>query len=104
MDPPHLTDRERQTLKVIEERLRRDRRLERRLSTMRRGVRSWTGVEARWPRVLLVLGAAGSLVLLVTAVATGSPVWITAFAVVWPATLALAGWRLVHWCRRAGPG
>ncbi|MDQ0789966.1 DUF3040 domain-containing protein [Streptomyces sp. B3I8] len=102
-DVPDIPEHEQRVLADIEAALRRgDRRLDRRLRTlrMRRGpdVRRLAGYEPRAAVVGVWLCVA--VALMVTGICTGEPAVIWAFAVVWP--VALFGlFRLL--CRRSGP-
>ncbi|MET9700901.1 DUF3040 domain-containing protein [Streptomyces sp. NPDC006529] len=96
MDPAPLTPRERRQLAAIEAELRGDRRMDRRLRTMRRRPPGSTLLA----RLALTAALVASVALLAVAVATASAAWVTAFAVVWPATLVLAALMLRRWGRR----
>ncbi|MFE6746311.1 DUF3040 domain-containing protein [Kitasatospora purpeofusca] len=102
MDGPALSDRERRILAEIEGELRTDRRLDRRLRTMRRvlparAVRSLDSA-ARVPVAVLVFLAALSLGLLMVSASVHTASAAAFFAVVWlPSALLL----LARLCRRA---
>lgn len=105
MDGPELSREELRILGDIERDLRADQVLERRLRTLRRGVRPWTTPrDWRGPHLLgacaALLGAACA-VLFVRAVATWSPALIWAFAVVWVLTLVCLLLLVIRWCRKA---
>lgn len=100
-----LPEHEQQILDEIERSLRRDRRLDRRLRTLkvRRGpdlTRLLTRVAACRPRGWTVAALlAVSVTLMVTGIVTSGPWAIWAFAAVWPITL-FAVFRLL--CRWSG--
>lgn len=104
MDGPELSRQERMILDDIEQDLCADRLLDRRLRTLRRGIRPWAspGNWSRRHRAGLCTGllAAASAALLVRAAATSSPALIWAFAGAWVLTLALLLRHVVRWCRR----
>lgn len=100
-----LPDHEQRLLDEIERALCRDRRLARRLRTLRRS--RWPDVPALLRRVAsyrphtltVALLCALSVGLMVTGMVTSAPAVIWAFAVVWPPTL-FAVFRLL--CRWSG--
>ncbi|MET9857478.1 hypothetical protein ABZY57_31695 [Streptomyces sp. NPDC006450] len=103
MDGPELSRQELMILKDMEQDLRADRLLDRRLRTLRRGIRPWTP-PGNWLRrhgaalYAWLLGTAGA-VLLVYAVTTPSPPLIWAFAAVWVLTLVRLIRLTIGWCR-----
>ncbi|MET9436431.1 DUF3040 domain-containing protein [Streptomyces sp. NPDC006551] len=105
MEEARLSQRERRILAEIERELREDAPLERRLRTMRRGAGlpalSAHGRRERRRDRRAALGTALSgllaLSLLVSAVATGAPVLIWAFAAVWVVTLVCLLRLVIHW-------
>ncbi|MFJ3926016.1 hypothetical protein [Streptomyces sp. NPDC090022] len=106
MDDRELSRRELMILGEIERMLDQDAVLARRLRTMRRGARPWSGPAAGVRRhrlalatVLLGLVSAG---LFVPAVARSSPVLIWAFAVSWVLMLVCLLGLVCRWCRRFG--
>ncbi|MFP1624545.1 hypothetical protein ACLB9X_04890 [Streptomyces sp. 5K101] len=107
MDGAGLSQRERAILAGIEEHLRADALLDRRLRTMRPGL-SFT--EARGVlrgRLLAVgtgLGAAVTAVLLVMAASSSSPALIWAFAATWVVTLTGLGLLVCRWSRGLAAG
>lgn len=97
MTTGRLSDDERRILAEMERALRRDRRLDKRLRTLRwrpglSRVASYT--PRPWTVALLL---AVSIALMVTGIATSAPAVIWAFAVVWPATLYAAFRLLCRW-------
>ncbi|MDT0387648.1 DUF3040 domain-containing protein [Streptomyces sp. DSM 41921] len=99
-----LPDHEQRILDEMERVLRRDRRLDRRMRTLRPGRRpDPAGLPARLasyrPRVLTVAVLfAVSTGLMVAGMVTSEPAVIWAFAALWPPTL-FAGFRLMcRWC------
>lgn len=105
MDGPELSQQELRILGDIEQDLRADQLLERRLRTLRRGVRPWTSPrDWRAPHLLGLCAAllgAGCAALFVRAVATSSPALIWAFAVLWVLTLVCLLLLVIRWCRKA---
>ncbi|MCJ0869767.1 hypothetical protein [Streptomyces sp. AP-93] len=103
MDGPELSRQELMILKDMEQDLCADRLLDRRLRTLRRGVRPWTspGSWSRRHRAGLYTGVLGvaCAILLVYAVATSSPPLIWAFAAVWVFTLIRLIRLAIGWCR-----
>lgn len=104
MDGPELSRQERIILNDIEQDLRADQLLDRRLRTLRRGIRPWASPwnwARRHPAGLCtgLLGAACAA-LLVCAVATSSPPLVWAFAAVWVITLVSLIRLAIGWCRR----
>jgi hypothetical protein len=93
-----LSDHEQRVLDEVERALSRDRRLDRRLRTLRLSRRpDLTQLVSYRPRTLTVLLLlALSVTLLVTGIVTSAPGVIWAFAAVWPVTL-FASFRLL--CR-----
>ncbi|RSS84128.1 DUF3040 domain-containing protein [Streptomyces sp. WAC06614] len=107
MEGRELSPRERQILGEIERTLETDGLLARRLSTMRRGARPWTGPSAvvaavRAHRLAWAAWLAGlaSLVLFVPAAATSSPPLIWGFAAAWVLTLVCVLRLVWQSCRR----
>ncbi|MEU6099306.1 DUF3040 domain-containing protein [Streptomyces flaveolus] len=96
-----LPDHEQRILDEVERALRRDRRLDRRLRTLRlRRGPDLTRLASYRPRTLTVaLLLALSVTLMVTGIATSEPSVIWAFAVVWPPTLFAAFRLLCRWSR-----
>jgi hypothetical protein len=99
-----LPEHEQRILDEMERALRRDRRLDRRMRTLRPSrrpdpARLLSRVAAYRPRVLTVaLLLAVSTGLMVAGMVTSEPAVIWAFAVLWPVTL-FAGFRLMcRWC------
>ncbi|NGO12618.1 DUF3040 domain-containing protein [Streptomyces sp. HC44] len=84
-----LPDREQRILEEMEADLRRDRRLRRRLRTLRIKRRLHparvAGYQPRVPTVALLVAV--SVVLMVAGIRTSEPVVIWAFAALWPLTL-----------------
>lgn len=105
MDGPELSEQEQRILSDIEQGLRADQRLDRRLRTLHRGIRPWAspGDWYRSHRLVLctVLLGTACAALFVRAVATSSPALIWAFAAVWVLTLVCALLLTIRWCRRA---
>ncbi|MFI6037243.1 DUF3040 domain-containing protein [Streptomyces sp. NPDC051315] len=92
-----LSDDERRVLAEMERALRRDRRLDRRLRTLR-----WrpglSRLASYTPRPLTVaLLLAVSVALMVAGITTSAPAVIWAFAAIWPPTLYAAFRLLCHW-------
>ncbi|MBT2450854.1 hypothetical protein J7F03_28025 [Streptomyces sp. ISL-43] len=89
----------------IEKDLRADQLLDRRLRTLRRGVRPWTS-PLGWSHhhglglCTCLLGIVCAALFL-RAVATTSPTLIWAFAAVWVPTLVCLLLLAIRWCRRA---
>ncbi|MEJ1197284.1 MULTISPECIES: DUF3040 domain-containing protein [unclassified Streptomyces] len=94
-----LPEHEQRILDEVERALRRDRRLDRRLRTLRLGRRPDLGRLAAYrPRTLTVLLLfALSVTLMVTGIVTSEPGVIWAFAVAWPVTLFAAFRLLCRW-------
>ncbi|MET9765336.1 DUF3040 domain-containing protein [Streptomyces sp. NPDC006372] len=99
-----LPDHEQRILDEMERALRRDRRLDRRLRTLRLSrlpdpARVFVRLASYRPRVWTVaVLLAVSVALLVTGIVTSEPAVIWAFAALWPLTL-FAGFRLMcRWC------
>ncbi|MFF5449446.1 DUF3040 domain-containing protein [Streptomyces sp. NPDC012888] len=99
-----LSPRERTILSEIEQDLRGDAVLARRLRTMRRGPRPWTGRpgDLRHHRTVLAAVLLGGLscALFGPAVTTSQPALVGAFALTWTGTLACAVTLLCRWCGR----
>ncbi|WP_329376508.1 DUF3040 domain-containing protein [Streptomyces sp. NBC_01351] len=100
MDGPELSQQERMILDDIEAQLRSDQRLDRRLRTLRRGARPWTGSwsDARSPGLglytcLLAVACAAAFVRVLS---TASPTVLWVFAALWVPTV-ICGLRLL--CR-----
>ncbi|MER8219338.1 DUF3040 domain-containing protein [Streptomyces sp. NPDC094143] len=97
-----LPDHEQRILDEMERALRRDRRLDRRMRTLRPSrrpgpARLLSRVAAYRPRVLTVASLfAVSTGLMVAGMVTSEPAVIWAFAALWPVTL-FAGFRLMCW-------
>ncbi|MBW5481464.1 DUF3040 domain-containing protein [Streptomyces bambusae] len=104
MDGRGLSEHEQKILGEIERTLASDALLARRLTTMRRGVRPWTGPVATVREHVLAVAAwlAGlaALVLFVPAVSRSSPTLIWAFAGAWVLTLVCVLRLVCRWCRR----
>lgn len=108
MEEARLSQRERRILAEIENDLRKDEPLDRRLRTMRRGtplpkdvargVRG--GVRRHRSGLGVALLGALTLALLVLAVATEAPALIWAFAAVWVLTLCCLLRLVIRWSRR----
>ncbi|GAA3982456.1 hypothetical protein GCM10022384_34220 [Streptomyces marokkonensis] len=94
-----LPDHEQRILDEVERALRRDRRLDRRLRTLRLGRRpDLTRLASYRPRTLTVfLLLTLSVTLMVTGIVTSHPGVIWAFAAVWPPTLFAAFRLLCRW-------
>lgn len=103
MDEVRLSAHERRALAGMEAALSRDRALDRRLSSMRRGllprVRPLPRMHGRLSLGVIVLLAA-SVALMVPAIETGSPVLTWLFAGLWALTLIGLTVLVVRWCRR----
>ncbi|MGW5612499.1 DUF3040 domain-containing protein [Streptomyces sp. NPDC003877] len=104
MSISRLPDHEQRILDEMERVLRRDRRLDRRLRTLRLSrlpgpARILSRIASYRPRVLTVaVLLAVSTGLMVVGMATSEPAVIWAFAALWPVTL-FAGFRLMcRWC------
>ncbi|MGW6393239.1 DUF3040 domain-containing protein [Streptomyces sp. NPDC055103] len=97
MDEVRLSPRERRILAEMEETLRQDQTLDRRLRSMRQGP---CGVPRRLLPVGVALAFAAAAVLVGLATTTGRAVYVWAFAGTW--VLALSGLTVlvVRWCRR----
>ncbi|MEV7617824.1 hypothetical protein [Streptomyces sp. NPDC089799] len=105
-----LSARERSILTGIEQDLRGDAVLDRRLRTMRRGVRPWGRTRharrlrhsLRAHRMALAGGfmAVVSLGLFLAAASSASPALAWAFALAWTGTLACGISGVLRWCRR----
>ncbi|MEV8530581.1 DUF3040 domain-containing protein [Streptomyces sp. NPDC051211] len=104
MESDGLSQRERTILTEIEQDLRADAVLERRLRTMRRGARPWAGprgaVRAHRTGVAAALLACMSFGLFLAAVSTASPALVWAFALTWAGTLACLVTLVRRWCRK----
>ncbi|MFD9337978.1 DUF3040 domain-containing protein [Streptomyces sp. NPDC060028] len=104
MDGPELSRHERMILNDIEQDLCADQLLDRRLRTLRRGIRPWAS-PGNWARrhgaglCTCLLGAACAA-LLVCAVSTSAAALIWAFAAVWALTLTVLLRLVIRWCRR----
>ncbi|MEV4331202.1 hypothetical protein AB0K02_11755 [Streptomyces sp. NPDC049597] len=107
MDGAGLSQRERAILAGMEEHLRTDVLLDRRLATMRPG-RSLTEAAGLLRERLLALGTglAGALtaVLLVMAASSSSTALIWAFAATWVLTLSGLSLLVCRWSRRLAAG
>ena len=105
MDGPELSAQERTILNGIEGDLRADARLDRRLRTMQRGLRPWTGSRgsARAHRLGLCTSLLALIcaVLFVRAAATASAAALWLFAALWVPT---ATGLLLMACRRGRSG
>ncbi|MFG2292262.1 hypothetical protein [Streptomyces sp. NPDC048603] len=105
-----LSERERTILTGIEQDLRGDAVLDRRLRTMRRGVRPWGRTRhtrhlrhsVRAHGMALTGGLLGivSLGLFLAAASSGSPALAWAFALAWTGTLACGITLVLRWCHR----
>ncbi|MFJ7158218.1 DUF3040 domain-containing protein [Streptomyces sp. NPDC101118] len=105
MDGPGFSERERTILDGIERDLAgEDALLDRRMRTMRRGLRPWAvpwrGARRHPLRLAAPLLLTASATLFVLAVAAERPALIWAFAAVWLVTLACLLRMLIGWCRR----
>ncbi|MFH8798722.1 DUF3040 domain-containing protein [Streptomyces sp. NPDC017936] len=97
MTTGRLSDDERRILAEMERALRRDRRLDRRLRTLRwrPGVSRLASYTPRaWTVAQLLAVSVG---LMVAGIATSAPAVIWAFAAVWPLTLYAAFRLLCRW-------
>lgn len=104
MDGPELSQQEQRILKDIEQELRADQLLDRRLRTLHRGFRPWALRDWRRPQGLGLWTAFLGLVcaaLFVRAVSTSSAALIWAFAAVWVLTLVCLLVLVIRWCRKA---
>lgn len=107
MDGPELSEQEQRILRDIEEDLRVDQVLDRRLRTLHRGIRPWAS-PGDWYRHGHGLGLCTALlgmacaVLFVRAAATSSPALIWVFAAVWVVTLVCLLRLVIRWCRGRG--
>ncbi|MFD7258183.1 hypothetical protein [Streptomyces sp. NPDC059874] len=105
MDGPELSQQERMILDDIEAKLRADQLLDRRLRTLRRGVRPWTGSwsDARSPGLVLYtcLLAISSVAAFVRAVTTTSTAALWVFAALWVPTAICLVRLLCRWGRAA---
>lgn len=104
MDGPELSRRELEILNGIEQELRTEQLLDRRLRTLHRGLRPWSSA-GHWPRRhwLGACTAAVGLVcavFFVRAVVTSSPAQIWAFSALWVLTLVGLLLLVIRWCRR----
>lgn len=99
MTTSRLPEHEQQILDELEHALRQDRRLDRKLRTLRRhpgpDLRRVASYSPR-PGTVAVLGAA-SVGLMVAGIVTSEPAVIWAFAGVWPVTLYSAFRLLCRW-------
>ncbi|GAA2079336.1 hypothetical protein GCM10009801_36840 [Streptomyces albiaxialis] len=99
-----LSDRERRVLDEVEEALRRDRRLSRRVGRWRRRQRlrrmrpPWTVTYLPRARTLVLLNGV-TVVLLAVGIGTGATGVVWAFSVVWPLALLAVLRRLCRWYR-----
>ncbi|WP_267244750.1 DUF3040 domain-containing protein [Streptomyces sp. PR69] len=104
MDGTGFTDHERRILDEIENGLRQDALLDRKLRTMRRTpaplTQLWSTLHRRPLAVAGWTLAAVSLVLLVLAVLTSAPALIWAFAAAYTLTLVCALRGVIVWSRR----
>ncbi|MFI2432915.1 DUF3040 domain-containing protein [Streptomyces sp. NPDC018693] len=101
MSTGRLPDREQRMLDEMERALRRDRRLDRRLSTLSRYPALARFAAYAPGRGTVALLLAVSVGLMVAGIITSAPAVIWTFAAFWPATLYAAFRRL---CRWAEPG
>lgn len=103
MDGPELSRQERMILEDIEGGLRTDELLDRRLRTLSRGIRPWTGAwnNALDHRAGLCTGllALACTALFVRAVATGSAVLLWLFAGLWVVTAVCLLRLMCRWGR-----
>ncbi|MDQ1012537.1 hypothetical protein QFZ82_007022 [Streptomyces sp. V4I23] len=107
MDGAGLSQRERAILAGIEEQLRTDALLDRRLRTMRPGLPFTEAPGLLRGRLLTLgtgLGGAMTAVLLVMAASSSSPALIWAFAATWVLTLSGLSLLLCRWSRRLAAG
>ncbi|MBT2471562.1 DUF3040 domain-containing protein [Streptomyces sp. ISL-66] len=105
MDGPELSRQEQRILGDIEENLRADQLLDRRLRTLHRGIRPWASTRD-WYRhhgLGLCTGLLGitCAALFVRAVSAPSPALIWAFAAAWVLTLIPLLLLVIRWCRKA---
>ncbi|MFF0425361.1 DUF3040 domain-containing protein [Streptomyces sp. NPDC004520] len=104
MDGPELSRQEQRVLDDIEQDLRADRLLDRRLRTLRRGIRPWMPPKdrrrLRGPGLRAVLLGVACVVLFARAVGTSSLALIWAFAAVWVVTLTCLLLFVIHRCHR----
>ncbi|MEU9169859.1 DUF3040 domain-containing protein [Streptomyces sp. NPDC048420] len=99
MTTGRLPDHEQRILDEVERALRRDRRLDRRLRTLRLRRRPDLSRVAQYRPHILTVGLllAASIALLVTGIVTSRPAVIWAFAAVWPLTLFSVFRLLCRW-------
>ncbi|WP_217237526.1 DUF3040 domain-containing protein [Streptomyces sp. AC555_RSS877] len=99
MTTSRLPDHEQRILEEMERVLRRDRRLDRRMRTLRPRRPSALSRSASWrpPVWIAALLLAVSIGLMVTGIRTSEPGVIWAFAAVWPFTLFSAFRLLCRW-------
>lgn len=106
MDGPELSQHEQRILGEIEQDLRADQLLERRLRTLHRGFRPWTSPRDWYSghnRLGLCTVLFGSVcaILFVRAAAISSTALIWAFAAVWVLTLVCLLVLVIRRCRKA---
>ncbi|MGV9251471.1 DUF3040 domain-containing protein [Streptomyces sp. NPDC003697] len=101
MSISRLPDHEQRILDEVERALRRDRRLDRRLRTLRLHRRPDLSGVASWapPSWLVALLLAVSVGLMVTGIVTSAAAVIWAFAAMWPVTLFAVFRLLCRWSR-----
>ncbi|WP_435975579.1 DUF3040 domain-containing protein [Streptomyces sp. Qhu_M48] len=87
-------------LTITERDLARDRRLDRRLRTMRCGM--LLGARRHWLMTMTLMLAMASTVLMVRAVQSSSSALIWAFAAAWCGTLGGAACLVRRWCVKEG--
>ncbi|GAA3779880.1 DUF3040 domain-containing protein [Streptomyces phyllanthi] len=106
MTTGRLPDHEQRALEQIEAALRRDRRLDRRLRTLRlRRCPDLAPIAAYRPRVGTVgIWLTLSVTLMILGIRTSEPWLIWTFAAVWPVTLYGVFRLLCRWSERPGPG
>ncbi|MFF0484651.1 DUF3040 domain-containing protein [Streptomyces sp. NPDC004435] len=104
MDETRLSAYERRVLAEIEEDLRGDAGLDRRMAGRRPSPRLPGPRATAWRRLAAVALGAATVTLLVLAVATSAPALIWAFAAVWVATLVLLLRLAIRWTRRLAGG
>ncbi|MDQ1049631.1 DUF3040 domain-containing protein [Streptomyces sp. V4I2] len=99
MTTSRLPDHEQRILDEMERALRRDRRLERRMRTLRPRRPSVLSRLAHWrpPTLIVALLVGVSTGLMVTGIRTSDPGVIWAFAAVWPPTLYSVFRLLCRW-------
>ncbi|MFE1412828.1 DUF3040 domain-containing protein [Streptomyces sp. NPDC085524] len=99
MDGPELSRQERMILEDMEARLRTDPVLDRRLRTLRRGIRPWTGSLSDGLVLCACLLSLASVAAFLRAATSTSPAGIVTFAVLWVPTAACLLGLLCRWSR-----